>query len=75
MAIDRAYCQQLDKQGPLAEFKTRFQSSQKHTIFLDANSMGAMPATVPDDVALLGCDFATNGTGFHGYTKVSPYQD
>jgi kynureninase len=51
MTIDRAYCQQLDKQDPLAEFKTRFQSPQKHTIFLDANSMGAMPVTVPDRLA------------------------
>ena len=51
MAIDRAHCQQLDKQDPLSSFKKRFQASQKHTIFLDANSMGAMPATVPDQLA------------------------
>ncbi|GIS88145.1 MAG: hypothetical protein CM1200mP18_08550 [Gammaproteobacteria bacterium] len=51
MAIDRTYCQELDNQDPLAEFKTRFQSPEKHTIFLDANSMGAMPAKVPERLA------------------------
>ena len=51
MAIDRAHCQQLDSHDPLSGFKARFQSPQKHTIFLDANSMGAMPATVPDRLA------------------------
>ena len=51
MTIDRAHCQQLDSQDPLSEFKARFQPPRKHTIFLDANSMGAMPATVPDRLA------------------------
>ena len=51
MTIDRAHCQQLDSQDPLSGFKARFQPPRKHTIFLDANSMGAMPATVPDRLA------------------------
>ena len=51
MAIDRTHCQQLDAQDPLSGFKARFQPPQKHTIFLDANSMGAMPAAVPDRLA------------------------
>ena len=45
--ISRDYCQQLDQQDPLSEFRQRFQPPQKDTIFLDANSMGAMPKTVP----------------------------
>jgi len=46
--FSRELCQQLDQADPLAHFRDRFQAPQKNTIFLDANSMGAMPATVPE---------------------------
>ena len=38
----------MDRDDQLASFKRLFQSPRKDTIFLDANSMGAMPKTVPD---------------------------
>ena len=38
----------MDRDDPLASFKRLFQSPRKDTIFLDANSRGAMPKTVPD---------------------------
>ena len=40
-------CRAMDEADPLAPFRERFQSSAGDTIFLDANSMGAMPRTVP----------------------------
>ncbi|MDP6136026.1 MAG: hypothetical protein QGI25_07020, partial [Arenicellales bacterium] len=49
--MDRAACQHLDQADPLSGFRTRFTPPQKDTIFLDANSMGAMPVTVPDRLA------------------------
>jgi len=49
--ISRELCQKLDAADPLSAFRGRFQAPQKDTIFLDANSMGAMPATVPDRLA------------------------
>lgn len=45
--IDRGACRRMDDADPLAGFRNRFQSPKKNTIFLDANSMGAMPKTVP----------------------------
>ena len=45
--LSREICQQMDSSDPLAEFRHRFQSPIKNTVFLDANSMGAMPVTVP----------------------------
>ena len=49
--MDRTACQHLDQADPLSSFKARFTPPQKDTIFLDANSMGAMPVTVPDRLA------------------------
>ena len=46
--ITRATCQELDHQDPLRKFREKFQPPSQNTIFLDANSMGAMPAAVPD---------------------------
>ena len=46
-SITRQACQAMDQNDPLAGFINRFQRSKKHSIFLDANSLGAMPATVP----------------------------
>lgn len=46
--ITRKICVQMDKDDPMAAFRDRFESPKKNTIFLDANSMGAMPKTVPD---------------------------
>lgn len=45
--ITRETCQELDRQDPLQEFRHKFQPPAKNTIFLDANSMGAMPSAVP----------------------------
>lgn len=49
--ITREYCQARDVEDPLARFFNLFQAPQKDTIFLDANSMGAMPASVPNVVS------------------------
>ncbi len=48
--ITRDYCRELDQRDPLAPFYERFQAPQKDTIFLDANSMGAMPKAVPESL-------------------------
>lgn len=45
--INRKHCEQLDKSDPLAAYHDQFQAPVKNTIFLDANSMGAMPKAVP----------------------------
>lgn len=50
-ALDRQYCQVLDAQDPLAPLRDHFAVAKAGTIFLDANSMGAMPAAVPDRLA------------------------
>jgi len=46
--ISREQCAALDREDPLASFIDEFQAPQKNTIFLDANSMGAMPKKVPE---------------------------
>lgn len=45
--ITREMCIQLDQGDPMAAFRDRFEAPKKNTIFLDANSMGAMPKSVP----------------------------
>ena len=54
--VDRYYCQMLDQQDPLASLRDHFTAARSGTIFLDANSMGAMPSTVPTQLA----DFFSN---------------
>lgn len=49
--ITRADCAAMDAADPLAAFRDRFAQPKRDTIFLDANSMGAMPATVPGRMA------------------------
>lgn len=46
--ITEAVCRAMDDADPLARFRDRFQPPAKDTIFLDANSMGAMPRSVPE---------------------------
>ncbi len=41
-------CQALDEADPLRSIKDRFAQSAADTIYLDANSMGAMPKDVPE---------------------------
>jgi kynureninase len=41
-------CQALDEADPLRSIKDRFARSAADTIYLDANSMGAMPKDVPE---------------------------
>jgi kynureninase len=45
--IDLDRCRQLDADDPLAGFRDRFAAPEAGTIFLDANSVGAMPRDVP----------------------------
>jgi kynureninase len=45
--ITREACQAWDQEDPLKSFRACFQPPEKDVIFLDANSMGAMPKTVP----------------------------
>ncbi len=49
--IDREHCRRLDAADPLARFRDRFAASKENRIFLDANSMGKMAATVPERMA------------------------
>lgn len=44
---DRQACRDMDAADPLGRFRDLFQASNSDTIFLDANSIGAMPKTVP----------------------------
>ena len=46
--ITRETCAQMDASDPLARFRDLFQPAEADTIFLDANSMGAMPKSVPE---------------------------
>lgn len=45
--IDLDRCRRLDAGDPLARFRDRFAAPDARTIFLDANSVGAMPKDVP----------------------------
>jgi len=45
--ITEESCRAMDAADPLAGFRERFQAPVADTIFLDANSMGAMPSAVP----------------------------
>ncbi len=48
VSITLEMCRVLDADDPLAKFYDLFEPPKKNTIFLDANSMGAMPKAVPD---------------------------
>jgi kynureninase len=45
--IDLDRCWRLDASDPLARFRDRFAAPDNGSIFLDANSVGAMPKDVP----------------------------
>jgi kynureninase len=45
--IDLDRCRRLDADDQLARFRDRFAAPEAKTIFLDANSVGAMPKDVP----------------------------
>lgn len=47
----RAMCEALDAADPLRDFRQRFASDGSGRIYFDANSVGAMPATVPERMA------------------------
>ena len=46
--LSREACAVLDAQDPLADLALRFEPPPAGTIFLDGNSMGAMPRSAPD---------------------------
>ena len=50
-SIDLNDCQTLDKQDPLRSLRAKFSQSESGAIHYDANSMGAMPKAVPEQVA------------------------
>jgi len=51
--ITLAHCQALDARDPLAFLRASFAQPQEDTIYLDGNSVGAMPADAPDRVHAL----------------------
>ncbi|MBM3362916.1 MAG: aminotransferase class V-fold PLP-dependent enzyme [Betaproteobacteria bacterium] len=51
--ITLAHCQALDARDPLAFLRASFAQPQEDTIYLDGNSVGAMPADAPDRVQAL----------------------
>ena len=42
--IDLAYCRALDARDPLRAIRDRFARPAEDTVYLDGNSIGAMPA-------------------------------
>jgi kynureninase len=50
VAIDRADCERLDAADPLAHARARFRVPQS-VIYLDGNSLGALPVTTPARIA------------------------
>ena len=51
--IDLAQCDALDERDPLRAMRERFARSAEDTIYLDGNSIGAMPADAPQRVQRL----------------------
>jgi kynureninase len=51
--IDLARCRALDAQDPLRAIRARFARAEEDTIYLDGNSIGAMPADAPERVQRL----------------------
>ncbi len=47
MAIDLEYCKDLDAADPMAGLRDRFEAGEEGTIYLDANSLGPLPADAP----------------------------
>ena len=50
-SIDLNDCQTLDERDPLRSLRAKFSQSESGAIHYDANSMGAMPKAVPEQVA------------------------
>ncbi|MEY4618240.1 MAG: hypothetical protein RL101_426, partial [Actinomycetota bacterium] len=47
---ERAYAENLDRQDPLAKYKSQFQISDPDTCYLDGNSLGRLPLATIDAV-------------------------
>ena len=47
MAIDLEHCKDLDAADPMAGLRDRFKAGDEGTIYLDANSLGPLPAEAP----------------------------
>ena len=45
--IDSAHCRALDARDPLHAMRARFARPAEHTVYLDGNSIGPMPADAP----------------------------
>ena len=48
--IELKHCMDLDANDPLRELRSEFLLAETGSIHFDANSMGAMPKTVPQKV-------------------------
>lgn len=48
--LTREYCLDLDRRDPLAALREQFEPSEPGWIYLDANSIGAMPKAAPERI-------------------------
>ena len=51
MVIDLEYCEALDADDPMAGFLDRFVPGEPGVVYLDANSLGPLPAAAPERLA------------------------
>ncbi len=67
--IELKHCMDLDANDPLRELRSEFLLAETGSIHFDANSMGAMPKTVPEKVAWM-LNEGWRNLGRQGWSKL-----
>ena len=67
--IELTHCMDLDANDPLRELRSEFLLAETGSIHFDANSMGAMPKTVPEKVAWM-LNEGWRNLGRQGWSKL-----